>query len=352
MAIFQYSQQPNLAAAYLSAYTRPAPARDRSEGIKNIFSGITGALDSSKRQNIIDSYGPAKSAEEEAAREQYVSTGNLGSLQSYLQRMDNAAYAEAQSAAAKQQAQIATVEQLKDKRNDLIITLNNLKLNLTKVANPSTEYDNINSQIDIVMSNIQDIDNKLNEQFGLQTTTSLIPTVTPTTKKLLINKATVDGTDATKIMNYNIADFEEGDAKAAANDKVAKHLTTTVGYDKAPTSHEEASKRTTLKNQLITNGFDKAVTDKINTTVPLTKEQKDNAAHTKAIETYKNAVLALYNSDKSIQADFNGNDFNSFKEGITTELNKNKDLSGKLTPEIKANIISKCWQELKKSKGN
>ncbi len=162
------------------------------------------------------------------------------------------------------------------------------------------------------------------------------------------DKITVENIEIETLLQTPILKFDQS-AKDAANAKVSKYLTDN-GYAKAPKSHKEAADRLTLKKQLEDNGFNKVITDKINTTY-ISKEDAENLKLKNNMETYATAVESAYNGSQSIQDDFDDDDFNSFKEGITIELNKNKDLSGKLIPKIKANIISEYWQELKKSKG-
>lgn len=312
--IYQYNANtPQLAQAFLNNYRRPAPARDRSEGIKNIFGSINDTLDENKRKDLINSFGPSKTAEEMAARERYINTGDLSNMQNYLTRVDNAAYVEAQSKAATESSNVAKRDELKKNISDLTTNAAKLNADLSTLAKDSPDAIAKQAEINANNDTLMATQKAYNELLGIDASNISIPTVTTDTtdttvktqdkiETKLINEATANNMPPTDIMTHNINDFDQS-AKAAANDKVAKHLTTTVGYDKAPSSHEEASKRTTLKNQLITNGFDKAVTDKINTKVAATKEELNAKANTANQNKFKKDLEDWYANHPSIAED-------------------------------------------------
>lgn len=302
--IYQYNATtPQLAQAFLNNYRRPAPARDRSEGIKNIFGSINDTLDENKRKDLINSFGPSKTAEEMAARERYINTGDLSNMQNYLTRVDNAAYVEAQSKAATESSNVAKRDELKKNISDLTTNAAKLNADLSTLAKDSPDAIAKQAEINANNDTLMATQKAYNELLGIDASNISIPTVTTDTtdttvktqdkiETKLINEATANNMPPTDIMTHNINDFDQS-AKAAANDKVAKHLTTTVGYDKAPSSHEEASKRTTLKTQLANNGFDKAVTDKINTKY-VTKEELNAKANTDNQNKFKNDLQDYY----------------------------------------------------------
>lgn len=129
--IYQYNANtPQLAQAFLNNYRRPAPARDRSEGIKNIFGSINDTLDENKRKDLINSFGPSKTAEEMAARERYINTGDLSNMQNYLTRVDNAAYNQGQKEATEAESKIKERE----------IDSDNLRTVNSELINLNSEY--------------------------------------------------------------------------------------------------------------------------------------------------------------------------------------------------------------------
>lgn len=131
MAIIQYQTAPNIAQAYLQAYQRPAGARDRSQGIKNIFDSIGNQISENDRKRLIASYGNSetpKSLEQVAAEQNYVSTGDLGAMQNYQTRMDNAAYTQSQKEAT--EAENKTKD--REINSDNLRTVNSELINLRK----------------------------------------------------------------------------------------------------------------------------------------------------------------------------------------------------------------------------
>ena len=130
MAIIQYQTAPNIAQAYLQAYQRPAGARDRSQGIKNIFDSIGNQISENDRKRLIASYGNSetpKSLEQVAAEQNYVSTGDLGAMQNYQTRMDNAAYTQSQKEATEAESKIKEQEIVSDNLRTVNSEVNKLE---------------------------------------------------------------------------------------------------------------------------------------------------------------------------------------------------------------------------------
>ena len=130
MAIIQYQTAPNIAQAYLQAYQRPAGARDRSQGIKNIFDSIGNQISENDRKRLIASYGNSetpKSLEQVAAEQNYVSTGDLGAMQNYQTRMDNAAYTQSQKEATEAESKIKEQEMASDNLRTVNSEVNKLE---------------------------------------------------------------------------------------------------------------------------------------------------------------------------------------------------------------------------------
>jgi hypothetical protein len=341
--IYQYNANtPQLAQAFLNNYRRPAPARDRSEGIKNIFGSINDTLDENKRKDLINSFGPSKTAEEMAARERYINTGDLSTMQNYLSRVDNAAYNQGQAKAADEQSNIIKRDDLKNNISALDVKAKNLQTELSKLPENSLEKEAKQAEIDANNSSRSTYQNAYNKLLGIDESTISTPTVSNEVPKdkeetKLINEATIGTMDATTLIQKPISNFEES-AKKPANDKVSTYLTSGIGYDKAPTSQDEADQRETIKQQLITNGYDKAVTDKINTTykAPVSKEQAKINQHNKDIKDFEAKVLETYNSDTALQ----GYNEMGKKDKLYFKI-KVKLANGKLSPTEQDNAIDK-----------
>lgn len=146
MAIIQYQTAPNIAQAYLQAYQRPAGARDRSQGIKNIFDSIGNQISENDRKRLIASYGNSetpKSLEQVAAEQNYVSTGDLGAMQNYNTRMDNAAYTQSQKEATEAESKIKEQE----------IASDNLRTVNSELINLNSEYNLAKDKFDKIGDN-------------------------------------------------------------------------------------------------------------------------------------------------------------------------------------------------------
>lgn len=131
------------AQAYLQAYQRPAGARDRSQGIKNIFDSIGNQISENDRKRLIASYGNSetpKSLEQVAAEQNYVSTGDLGAMQNYQTRMDNAAYTQSQKEATEAESKIKEQE----------IASDNLRTVNSELINLNSEYNLAKNTFDTI----------------------------------------------------------------------------------------------------------------------------------------------------------------------------------------------------------